>query len=159
MRLPGRGRREAARPGTVAFEPPAEAEAEAGAELARLVGVASRREDTSVRQRAAALGEITALLAARARSAGLRSAGIGRWTTDLVIDLAPHLSVRDAATLRRHYPGLTDDEIAGRIIVNSARTTAAVGAAAGALAAVEFAAPPTLLAAPVQIDDGLANGI
>ena len=37
---------------------------------------------------------------------------------------------------------------------NAARTTAAIGAAAGALSAVELAAPPTLLAAPVQVAAG-----
>ena len=44
--------------------------------------------------------------------------------------------------------------LADALVRNAARTTAAIGAAAGALSAVELAAPPTLLAAPVQVAAG-----
>ncbi len=70
---------------------------------------------------------------------------------DVLADAAPRLRIRDAATLRVHHPGRSDDEIADLLIRTSSRTTAALGAAVGALAAVEFAAPPALLAAPVQL--------
>ena len=69
----------------------------------------------------------------------------------MLADAATRLRIRDAATLRVHHPGLSDDEIAAVLVRNAARTTAAFGAAVGALAAVEFAAPPTLVAAPVQL--------
>jgi len=74
-----------------------------------------------------------------------------RWVADAVTDVAPHLPVRDRDTLRRHFPGLTDDELAERLIRNAARSTAAIGAAAGGVAAVEWVATPTLLSAPVLL--------
>jgi hypothetical protein len=80
---------------------------------------------------------------------GLR--GAGSLLADVLADAAPRLRIRDAATLRVHHPGLSDDKIADQLIRNAARTTGAFGAAIGALAAVEFAAPPSLLAAPVQL--------
>ena len=47
--------------------------------------------------------------------------------------------------------GSTADDLAQALISGAAKATGAVGAAGGALAAVEFAAPPTLLTAPVQL--------
>jgi hypothetical protein len=91
-------------------------------------------------------------LAGAARGAaghGLR--GAGSLLADVLADAAPRLRIRDAATLRALHPGRSDDEIADQLIRTASRTTAAFGAAVGALAAVEFAAPPALLAAPVQL--------
>ena len=48
-------------------------------------------------------------------------------------------------------PGPSDDDLAQSLISGAAKTSSAIGAAGGALAAVEFAAPPTLLTAPVQV--------
>jgi hypothetical protein len=77
--------------------------------------------------------------------------GVGGLLADALTEAAPRLRIRDAATLRLHHPGKTDDEIADALARHAAATTAAFGAAVGALAAVEYAAPPTLLAAPVQL--------
>lgn len=74
-----------------------------------------------------------------------------RWVADLVSDVAPHIPVRDRETLRRHFPGLDDTELAERLIRNAARATAGVGAAGGGIAAVEWVAAPTLLSAPVLL--------
>ncbi|HST66650.1 MAG TPA: hypothetical protein VLM05_15800 [Mycobacteriales bacterium] len=84
-------------------------------------------------------------------AAGSGFRGAGSLLADVLADAAPRLRIRDAATLRAHHPGLSDDELADVLVRNAARTTAAFGAAVGALAAVEFAAPPALLAAPVQL--------
>ena len=84
-------------------------------------------------------------------AAGSGFRGAGSLLADVLADAAPRLRIRDAATLRAHHPGLSDDDVADVLVRNAARTTAAFGAAVGALAAVEFAAPPTLLAAPVQL--------
>ncbi len=70
---------------------------------------------------------------------------------DVVADAAPRIRIRDAATLRDHHPGRTDDEIADALVRNAARATAAFGAGVGAMAAVEFLAPATYLAVPVQL--------
>ncbi|MGR6318042.1 hypothetical protein Q2K19_02650 [Micromonospora soli] len=74
-----------------------------------------------------------------------------RWMADTVAEVAPHVPIRDLATLRRHFPGLDDDELAERLIRNAARATAGVGAAGGGVAAVEWAVTPTLLSAPVLL--------
>lgn len=90
-------------------------------------------------------------LAASRRAAGVRAVLAGRWLADVVTELAPRLPVRDAATLHAHHPGRSDDETAEALVRAASLATAAVGGAAGALAAVEFAAPPTLLAVPAQL--------
>ncbi|MEV0426298.1 hypothetical protein [Micromonospora sp. NPDC050495] len=74
-----------------------------------------------------------------------------RWMADTVADVAPHVPIRDLATLRRHFPDLDDDALAERLIRNAARATAGVGAAGGGVAAVEWAITPTLLSAPVLL--------
>jgi hypothetical protein len=86
------------------------------------------------------------------RQAGLRALVAGRRLTDVLVDdVAEHVPVRDLLTLRQHHGGLSGDELAAALVRNAARTTAAMGAAAGALASAEMVAPPTLLAAPVQL--------
>lgn len=85
------------------------------------------------------------------RGAGTGVRGLGQLLADALADAAPRLPIRDAATLRAHHPGRSTGEIADALVRTAARTTATFGAGVGALAAVEFAAPPTLLAAPVQL--------
>ena len=106
--------------------------------------------DRRSRQKALAAALIPALTRS-AKASGIRAVAAGRWLADLIIELAPRVPVRDALTLRRQYPGLSDIEIAERLIRQATKATAALGAAAGGLAAVEFLSPPTLLAAPVQL--------
>src|SRR3954468_24621956 len=67
-----------------------------------------------------------------------------RWMTDVVGDIAPHVPVRDRATLHRHFPGLDQDDLAERLIRNAARSTASIGAVGGGVAAVEWVATPAL---------------
>jgi hypothetical protein len=90
----------------------------------------------------------------------LRGRGVGRlfqpgkavrWVTDAVADLAPHVPVRDYATLRRHFPDLDGDALAERLIRNAARSTAGVGAVGGGVGSVQWAVPPTLLSTPVLL--------
>src|SRR5262245_3975337 len=131
-------------------------EPDAAAETARLGELVARIADHDVDRAGNQKNQLVALtrgLAGAATGAaghGLR--GAGSLLADVLADAAPRLRVRDAATLRVHHRGLSDDEIAAALVRNAARTTAAFGAAVGALAAVEFAAaPPVLLAAPVQL--------
>lgn len=122
--------------------------------VARITG---RGEDAgasradSARDRARDLGRLTRALGSSARRAGRMSVLGGGWLVDLLLDVAPRIPFRDAATLRAQHPGLSDDDLAQALISGAAKSTGAVGAAGGALAAVEFAAPPTLLTAPVQL--------
>ncbi len=115
--------------------------------VARLVSEESL--DRSARSRL--LGRLALALAGRARGAGGGAITGGRWLVDVVLELAPHLAVRDLTTLRAHHGGRSGDELAEALVAAAAKTTAAIGAAGGALAALEFAAPPTLLTAPVQL--------
>ena len=97
------------------------------------------------------MAALVPVLADSARTSGTRAVVAGHWLSDVVSEIALHVSVRDATQLRRQFPGLDDEEIAAHLVTVASRTTAAIGAAAGALAAAEFAAPPTLLAAPAQL--------
>ena len=92
------------------------------------------------RTRAGLVGRLAVLLATSRRK-----------LVDIVVEVAPHIPIRDRETLRRHHGDLTDDAIAAQLIANAARATAAVGAAGGLLSTVEIAAPPAYLTAPVQI--------
>jgi hypothetical protein len=67
------------------------------------------------------------------------------------MEIVPHLPVRDVQTLSAHHHGLTGERLADSLVRVAANGTTAVGAAGGALAAVEFVAPPLLLTAPAQI--------
>jgi hypothetical protein len=92
------------------------------------------------RTRAGLVGRLAVLLATS-----------GRRLVDTVIEVAPHIPIRDRETLRRHHGSLTDDQVAAQLVANAARATAAVGAAGGLLSTIEIAAPPAYLSAPVQI--------
>jgi hypothetical protein len=78
-------------------------------------------------------------------------AGRGRRLHDAVVEIAPHLPVRDRVTLRAHHGDLSDDELARALIATATRVTGGIGAAGGLLSTIEMAAPPALLTAPVQV--------
>lgn len=120
-------------------------------ELPALVARLAGGEPLDTRSRGRQLGRLAALLAGSARRAGSAAVSSGRWLTDVVVEVAPHLPVRDLDTLRAHHEGRTGAALAEALVTAAARATAAVGAAGGTVAAVEFAAPPTLLSAPVLI--------
>jgi len=126
----------------------------AAEQIAELVARAAGPDDAEAagplgRQRA--LAALVPALARSARAAGVRAVAAGRWLADLVVEMAPRIPVRDARTLRAQYPGLTDLQIAERLVKTATTTTAALGAAAGGLAAMEFFSPPALVAVPAQL--------
>ena len=108
-------------------------------------------DDIAPAQRRRLLGRLVSQVRARGLADLFKPRAAIRWMTDAVSDVAPYIPIRDRETLRRHFPGLTDEEIAERIIRNAARATAGIGAAGGGVAAVEWAATPTLLSAPVLL--------
>jgi hypothetical protein len=101
--------------------------------------------------RVSLLGRLITALAVSAKWAGTAAVVSGRWLTEQVEELAPHIPVRDLMTLRAHHPGLSNDAMARTLIDSAARASGAVGAAGGVLASLEFTAPPLLLTTPVQI--------
>ena len=102
-------------------------------------------------EQARVLGSLSKALLVSARSAGRASVLGGRWLTDLLIDTAPRIPLRDRATLQAQHPGVSDEELAVALVAAAAKATGAVGAAGGALAAVEFTAMPSLITTPVQL--------
>lgn len=119
--------------------------------LAELIESVGQPDDDSHRGRVAAFASLVAALGRSARAAGVSAVAAGRWLTDTVVEIAPSVAVRDQAALRRQYPNKSDSAIAEHLVATAVKTSAAIGAAAGGLSAVEFVAPPALLAAPVQI--------
>ncbi|MDQ2837231.1 MAG: hypothetical protein M3Y42_15890 [Actinomycetota bacterium] len=123
-------------------------------ELAELVARATAAASTESAERHGrekALAALIPVLTRSAKESGIRAVAAGRWLVELVLEITPRLPIRTAPALREQHPGLSDSEIAEKIIRTATKTTAALGAAAGGLAAVEFLSPPALLAAPIQL--------
>ena len=85
------------------------------------------------------------------RRAGKGAVGGGRWLADTAIEIVPHIPVRDLATLQEHHDGATGAVLAGELIRNAARATAAVGATTGAIAAAEDLSPPAWVVLPIEL--------
>jgi hypothetical protein len=128
---------------------------ERDAELADDVpGVVSRLlsgEAADRKTSARLLRRLTVAMTASARRAGAAGVASGRWLTDSVVDIAPHVPVRDQATLSEHHGGLRGDALAVALVTSAARATGAVGVAGGLVSSIEMAAPPLLLSSPVQV--------
>jgi hypothetical protein len=108
-------------------------------------------EDLPKGERRKALGEIAVALRQRGFSDFYKPKAAMNWIADTVVDIAPRIPVRDLATLRGHFPGQTDQQIAARLVRNAGRTSAGIGAVGGGVSALEWIAPPTLLTAPVLL--------
>ena len=125
-------------------------QAAADAELGRTVA-ALTADDLEPANRRQLLGRLVSDIRRRGLGQVFRPKAAARWMADVVADVAPHIPVRDKATLQRHFPGLSDDDLAERLIRNAARTTAGIGVAGGGVASVQWAVPPALLSAPVLL--------
>jgi hypothetical protein len=85
--------------------------------------------------------------AGRSANAASRTVASGMsWMSAQVVAMGPRLRIRDQATLRKRFPGQTDDQIAQRLIERAARASATVGGTTGAWAAL-----PALPAFPVEV--------
>ena len=102
-------------------------------------------------QRRQALGEIVTALRKRGFGDFFKPRAALSWIADTLVDVAPRIPIRDVATLRQHFPGQTDMQIAARLVRNASRTSAGIGAVGGGVSAVEWVAPPTLLTQPVLL--------
>ena len=124
----------------------AEQDAEIGATIAALTA-----DDLEPADRRQLLGRLVAEVRRRGLGQLFRPRAALRWMADVVGDVAPHVPIRNLDTLRRHLGGRDGDDLADRLIRNAARATAGIGAASGGVASLEWAAPPTLLSAPVLL--------
>ncbi|MBE1537786.1 hypothetical protein [Actinomadura algeriensis] len=120
-------------------------------ELGELVGRLTADEDMDRETRGRLLGRLAKLLGQNARRAGAAGIARGRWLGDLLVEVAPHIPIRDGETLSAHHHGLTGEALADSLVRVASNATTGVGAAGGALAAVQFTAPPLLLTAPAQL--------
>jgi hypothetical protein len=102
-------------------------------------------------ERRRAVGQIAVLLRGRGFTEFFKPKAATAWIADTVVDIAPRIPMRGLATLRSHHPGLTDEQIADRLVRNAARTSATIGAIGGGVTAIEWAAPPALLTAPAVL--------
>jgi hypothetical protein len=102
-------------------------------------------------ERRRALGEIAAGLRKRGFTDFLRPKVAMAWVADTVVDVAPRIPLRSLETLHGHFPGLSSDEIADRLVRNAALASASIGAVGGDVSALQRAAPPALLTAPVLL--------
>jgi hypothetical protein len=93
-------------------------------------------------ERAKGIRRLNATLAATARrGAHVTGRGVsagGRWLSAQVLAMAPRLPVRDRATLRAQFPGLSPDELASALVNGASRASGAVGMAVGAWAVLPF---------------------
>lgn len=127
------------------------AQGDGSTEIGELIGRLSGDDGMDRETRGRLLGRLARLLGQSARRAGAAGVARGRWLGDLLIAAAPHIPIRDLETLRAHHHGLEGEELADSLVKVASNSTTAVGAAGGALAAVEFTAPPLLLTAPAQL--------
>jgi uncharacterized protein (DUF697 family) len=97
------------------------------------------------------LKQLQTTLVASAKKAGTTAVTSGKWLAEWLVDNAPRIPVRDAATLSRHHGGLTGDALATALIQAASRASAGVGAAVGGLAGVQALVPPTWVALPFEL--------
>jgi hypothetical protein len=122
----------------------------AGSGVARQSSAIARRTSEMAGRGGKAASDRTQAVA-EAAERGTRTAGGGMssaltWLTGQVIAMGPRLKIRDQATLRKRFPGQTDEEIALLLIERAGRASGAVGGATGA-----WAAMPLLPAFPAEI--------
>jgi hypothetical protein len=97
-----------------------------------------------------ALVSLSRTLAGSARAAGARAVATGQWLATTVLDVAPRIPIRDAASLERQF-GLSGAPLAGELIRRASMASAAIGAASGAAMSAEEFAPPAWLALPFEL--------
>ncbi|MEO3975658.1 hypothetical protein [Streptomyces sp. CAU 1734] len=86
-------------------------------------------------------GRLAAMRQGVRRSREGAKAAVG-YIADRIIDIAPRVPVRDLATLRRQFPGLTPEQLADKLVAGASGATATVGAGIGAAAMLPV--PPAM---------------
>jgi hypothetical protein len=90
-------------------------------------------------------GRMAAIRDGVRKSSGRARAAV-TYLADRVIEVAPRVPVRDLATLRKQFPGLTPEELADRLVAGAVNGTSTVGAGIGAAAML-----PVPLAMPTEL--------
>ena len=91
------------------------------------------------------------VLASSAKDAGARAVASGQWLVSTLFDVAPRIPIRDLDALQAAHGGLSGAALAGELIRNASRASAAIGAVSGAAMGAQTFAPPTWLAMPFEL--------
>jgi hypothetical protein len=97
------------------------------------------------------VGRTIVELAQSARTAGRAAVTSGRWLADTVVELAPRVPVRDAATLSAHHDGATDGALAKALVRSAARVSAGIGAATGTAIAAQQLSVAMVVLVPFEL--------
>ena len=97
------------------------------------------------------VGRTIVELAQSARRAGRAAVTSGRWLGDTVVELAPRVPVRDAATLSAHHEGATDGALAKALVRSAGRVTAGIGAATGTAITAQQLSVVTVVLVPFEL--------
>jgi hypothetical protein len=116
-------------------------------ELARAVGELTGAGAPTKSQ----VAEVMSLAVRSAKQAGTKAVTSGKWATEVLIETAGHLPVRDVETLRAHHKGKDGPELAQAVIRNASRTSATVGAATGAAVAASQVAVAGWATLPIEL--------
>lgn len=90
-------------------------------------------------------------LARSARKAGRQAVVSGRWLADTVVEMAPHMPIRDLDKLSAHHDGLTGPALAKSMVQSSGKVSAAIGGAAGGLMTMQELSLAGALAIPFEL--------
>src|SRR5438552_18437694 len=101
-------------------EPPEPPDEELSGTLAELTA-----DDLDQTERRRLLGRLAGQIRARGIGDLFRPRAAIRWIADLVGDIAPRLPIRNRATLRNPFPGLSDEAIGERLSRHAAGASAA----------------------------------
>lgn len=97
------------------------------------------------------MARMAAALAQSARRAGARAVASGQWLATTLIETAPRIPIRDLPTLQAQNHGLSGAALASELIRRSSRSSAAIGAASGAVISAQQFAPPTWFTVPFEL--------
>ena len=112
------------------------------------------RDDALDEAEAAEVADVRAqvtALASSARRAGRRAVTSGRWLAETVIEVAPHLPVRDAAALSAHHEGLAGDALARSVVRSAGRVSGGIAATAGGVLTAQEVSVAGLLLVPFEL--------
>lgn len=96
------------------------------------------------------LARLAGTLAASARVAGGRALATGQWFASTLIDIAPRIPIRDAASLEAIHD-LQGAQLAGELIRRASLASAAIGGVSGAAMSAEQFVPPSWVALPFHL--------
>lgn len=132
--------------------PLAKAAAALGDAVSRLTGGDAVEPDApSSKGAASALGGVVSGLAGAARVGGKGAVVGGTFLAELLTTTATRLPLREKSTLLDQHPDQDTEEIADSLVAAAAKVSAAIGGAAGGLAAAQWLATPSLIAIPVEL--------